>query len=247
MRRLYTAFERASEASETVGLHIARRWHRWGPLRHRLRRRPLAWGTLFAALFCLLSIAAVDQPLARLLKASVGGNVEGFFKVVTTLGEAQIYLVSAALAWLFCLWRAKRAVLPDIRRKWRAFGWRPAYLFLSVAVSGILVDIVKMVVGRPRPVMLFEQGITALHPFSHIWTFTSFPSGHSQTAWAAMTALAVLVPRYDLPWVIIAVLVAASRVATTVHYLSDVVAGGWVGLATAVLLARILRRRGVKI
>ena len=75
----------------------------------------------------------------------------------------------------------------------------------------------------------------------------SFPSGHSQASGAAMTALMILAPRYALIWLVVAVLVPASRVVTTVHYLSDAVAGSWVGIVGAVLVARVFAKRGYSI
>jgi membrane-associated phospholipid phosphatase len=72
----------------------------------------------------------------------------------------------------------------------------------------------------------------------------SFPSGHSQAAFAAMTALLIIFPRHAALWLTIAVLVALSRVVTTVHYLSDAVAGSWLAICVTVALARAFRARG---
>jgi membrane-associated phospholipid phosphatase len=57
----------------------------------------------------------------------------------------------------------------------------------------------------------------------------------------------ILAPRHAALWAVVAVLVAASRVATTVHFLSDAVAGSWLGVYGALLVAEALRRRGIKL
>jgi len=216
-------------------------------VRHRVRQAPLTWLTILVALFCPLSMAGIDRPLALALKAHLGGDLEGFFKTITNLGLAEYSLVPAGLLWLGLTWKARRCLLPDQRRRWRQLAWRPGYLFLAVAVTGLIENAVKILVGRARPRLLFDTGFYGFHPLSHDWATNSFPSGHSQAIWAAMTALVILVPRYDLLWLLVAVLVAASRVATTVHFLSDAVAGSWLGLAGAVVIARGLRARGVKL
>lgn len=230
-------------------------WWRWAaPMRsaasgqaERTGRHPLAWGSLYVALFCLLSILLIDRPLALFLKAHVHGDAEGFFRVVTELGRAEYYMVPAALLWLGATLMARRALDPIRRQRLREWAWRPAFLFLSIAGSGLVGTVVKHALGRARPRLLFEQGFYGFHPFSHDWALNSFPSGHSQTAWAAMAALVLLAPRYDLLWLMIAVLVAASRVALTVHFLGDVVAGSWLGFAGTLVMAGYLRQRGVRI
>jgi membrane-associated phospholipid phosphatase len=234
---------------EEAGLH-ARRWgKRAAPLLARQRRRlqagPLTWGTLWVALFCALAMAVLDRPLALFLKARVGGDVEGFFRVVTGLGAAELYLVPAVLACLACVAAMLRAPTAEARRRWRALAWKPGYVVLTMAVSGLMSTAIKGTAGRMRPRLLFEDGLYGFAPFSRDWSLNSFPSGHSQAAWAAMTALLFLAPRHAALWLLIAVLVATSRVMLTVHYLSDAVAGSWIGFAAAVLVARLLTARGV--
>lgn len=222
-------------------------WWRSEALRQGVRHAPLTWGTIAVALFCPLSMALFDRPLALALKAHLGGDLEGFFKTVTNLGLAGFYLIPAGLLWLGLTVKARRCLLPDQRRRWRELAWRPGYLFLAVGITGLIENLVKVLVGRARPRLLFDNGFYGFHPFAHDWAMNSFPSGHSQAIWAAMTALAILVPRYNLLWWLVALLVAASRVATTVHFLSDAVAGSWLGLAGAVLIARALKARGIKL
>lgn len=244
--------ERAGLAWEGLALAAADSWRRMAPLRRLLaghaaqvRRWPLAWSFAYVAAFCLFSIAVIDRPLAWFLKTHVGGEIEGFFKIVTRLGEAQLYLVPAGLAWGGLLAASLRAASHAARERWRRLSFAPAFLFLSIALSGVISNALKWGIGRYRPRYLFEQGVYGFAPFNTEWGMNSFPSGHSQAGFAAMTALMIIFPRYDAFWLLIAVLVAASRVVTTVHYLSDAVAGSWLAVCVTVLLARALRRRGI--
>jgi membrane-associated phospholipid phosphatase len=110
-------------------------------------------------------------------------------------------------------------------------------LFASIALSGIIVDLLKVVVGRPRPKLLFASGA---YEFSWIglgadhW---SFPSGHAATAAALATALWCLWPEPLLLYAIAAALVAASRIVMGAHYLSDVIMGAFIGIVVSRALA----------
>ena len=77
-------------------------------------------------------------------------------------------------------------------------------------------------------------------------TSTSFPSGHSASAFAFSSAVAGTAPVLALPIRGLAAVVAYSRVHTGVHYPGDVVAGSLVGVSigeTTAFVARRLQRR----
>jgi len=194
-----------------------------------LKRFPVATSGVMVLLLCILSVAFVDRPLADFLKQSVGGSVETFFKGATNLGRAELYMVPTGLIWIWAT-------------VWGAPTWkRPsAYVFLTMCAAGAVELSVKFCLGRTRPKLWFEQGQFTVEPFTHGWAVNSFPSGHSQAAWAAMTALMVLFPRYRWVFLGIATVVALSRVIITVHWASDALAGAWVGFAAAMLLRRYL-------
>lgn len=251
-RGILDLFERLLLAWEGLSLAASGAWAGLAPLRRlaaaqaaRTRAWPLTWGTVYVVLFCLLSIWAIDRPLALLLKRSVGGDVQGFFRVVTHLGEAQLYLIPAGLLWVGLMVAAMRGKAEAARERWRRLSFTPAFLFLSIALSGLVSNAIKISLGRMRPRYLFESGAYGFEPFNTQWAMNSFPSGHSQAAFAAMTALMVIFPRYDVFWVAIAVLVAMSRVVITVHYLSDAVAGSYLAVMVTILLARAFRARGL--
>lgn len=245
--------ERLALAWEGLCLWTEQSWAQAAPARAalcahmaRITASPLRWGSLYVTVFCLISIIALDRPVAGFFKAHLHGETEGFFKTVTHLGEAQLYLVpggvlTAALA--LAGWRA-----PSRQR--RAWWWRrcihPGFLVASMAISGTLNNIIKTGIGRMRPRYWFDQGLYGMEPFNRDWGMNSFPSGHSQAAFAAMTALMVIFPRHGALWLSIAMLVAASRVATTVHWLSDVVGGSWLAIFVTIALARWFRQRGLE-
>ncbi len=212
------------------------------------RRWPLAAAALWCLLAALLSYLLFDRFVALWFKQHLpGSNWEGFFKIVTTLGLGGVWLIPPPPLWLACRWQQARAAYGDEAGRWRRRADALLYFFLTVALSGLFVDAVKVVVGRYRPRALFEQGLYGFHPFSAHWAINSFPSGHSQTIFAAMMALAVIVPRYNRAWLLLAALVAFSRVATSVHYLSDVIMGSYIGICAALLMHRAFRARGIEV
>lgn len=116
-----------------------------------------------------------------------------------------------------------------------------AYIFLSVGVSGLIVAILKRVIGRARPVHFDELGAFAFKPFSDA-SYASFPSGHSTTAGALFAAIAIFFPALRVPALILGVWLGFTRILVGAHYPSDVIAGlafgAWYAYFTALVFAR---------
>lgn len=250
-RGFLSLVERLALAWEGLELSAEHAWTRSAPMRTRMsvhatqiRTRPLRWGTVYVVGFCLLAMLGLDRPVAAFFKVHISGEIEGFFKIVTRLGEAQLYLIPAGVLFLALMLAGWRAASPQRRAFWRRQALAPGFLFLTMAASGLTSNVIKISLGRMRPRYWFEQGLYGFEPFNTHWGMNSFPSGHSQAAFAAMTALMVIFPRHAALWLTIAVLVAISRVATTVHWLSDAVAGSWLAICVTVLLVRWFRAKG---
>lgn len=72
---------------------------------------------------------------------------------------------------------------------------------------------------------------------------TSFPSGHSASAFAFAAGVARAFPAAGVPLHALAAVVAYSRVHTGVHYPADAIAGSVIGSAVAPLATGALDRR----
>ncbi|MFI0416685.1 bifunctional phosphatase PAP2/diacylglycerol kinase family protein [Spongiactinospora sp. 9N601] len=108
---------------------------------------------------------------------------------------------------------------------------------LAVSLASPLVNLAtKQAFGRRRP-----SGIEL--PLARLLampTSTSFPSGHSASAAAFATAVAMEAPpRVAVPVALVAAAVCFSRVYTGVHYPGDVLAGAGIGVATGLLTRRL--------
>lgn len=98
----------------------------------------------------------------------------------------------------------------------------------SLIVSSIVANIgVKPLLRRKRPDReLHGVIITRQVPLP---TTTSFPSGHTASAFAFATGVGRELPLVSVPLRVLAALVGWSRVHTGVHYPGDVVVGGMIG------------------
>jgi membrane-associated phospholipid phosphatase len=139
-------------------------------------------------------------------------------------------------------------LLPRLRRfapPMRALSAVPAFLFLSIAVSGIIVDVLKVIFGRSRPKLLFRSDVYDFTWLSWRPDHWSFPSGHTATIVALMAALWYLWPQHLLFYILAATIIATSRIVVGAHYFSDVLAGALIAVLTTRCVAQILAKGGI--
>jgi undecaprenyl-diphosphatase len=115
----------------------------------------------------------------------------------------------------------------------------------STLTASLVVAPLKELFGRARPpVAEPELGSVVALPEN-----ASFPSGHSATAFAAATAIAILSPRMRPYALGLAAAIALSRVYLRVHFPIDVIAGALLGagLGAVAAFAALRLARGVRV
>jgi undecaprenyl-diphosphatase len=218
-------------------------------MKHATLRRWLMIGALFVAAQILL-IVFIDRPLSAWLR-TVDAEHSAFidvFRFMTDLGLGQWYLWPTGLVALGCfsaVLMQKKSILlkPDMLARLNQLCWTSAYFFLCVALSGLLTNVLKRLVGRSRPKLLDQQDVYAMQPFTFKSDWASWPSGHTTTIVAVALVLAIFAPRWRIPLLVIAVLIGLSRVIVNAHYLSDIVAGAMIATLTVLVVTNQFTKR----
>jgi membrane-associated phospholipid phosphatase len=106
-----------------------------------------------------------------------------------------------------------------------------AYAMAEVVSIGL-----KATVDRARP-SIIDPSLT---PLVALPDSAAMPSGHAATAFAAAVAVSMIHPRLRWPLVLLAALIAVSRVWLGVHFPSDVIVGAAIGALIAVGVVRLV-------
>lgn len=186
--------------------------------------RWLWWSAAAAVASALFSYLLLDWPLAQWAH-TLGAPAEAAAGALTRLGKSGQWLLAGGLA---------TAVLIVLRRRWWA--QRTGLLVAAVAVSGLIVNVLKVLFGRARPEAWWNHQIWGFDPLTLGRPMDSFPSGHATTLGAIAMAMILTWPR---AWWAIAPAVATvafSRVMIEAHYLSDVIVGLYLGALTTLAL-----------
>ncbi len=107
-------------------------------------------------------------------------------------------------------------------------------LLLAIAGLAAMVLVIKFVIRRRRPPGEWGSIYRLTDPHS-------FPSGHAARAFLITALVVAWGPAWLVPIIVLwAPLVGLARVATGLHYLSDVVGGVVLGVLAAVVAVRVV-------
>ncbi|MEQ8447390.1 MAG: phosphatase PAP2 family protein [Pelagibacterium sp.] len=204
--------------------------------RHR-QAKVLFWWPLWTIIGLLVLAVMLDGPVTEALRNWPSGE-RAFFRFITDLGKSDWLLVPTLVAGLACA--AALRLRLSYSWAWAARGIVAisGYIFASIAISGLVTVVIKRIIGRARPMYLEDLGVLHFQPFDLLdWSFHSFPSGHATTAVAFALVLRTLTNRRFHGWLIaFGFAIGLSRIVVGDHYLSDVIAGSFVGLASAIVV-----------
>jgi membrane-associated phospholipid phosphatase len=202
-------------------------------LNNALRR----WLLTFAAMvvLVLLCMAYVDRPMAEFLERHVR-HTEARIWVRRALAPFDLFVVAALFFLLGCgAWIISGRTLSSWARTPLLCSW--------AAMWAVAADIIfKHIFGRswvePTYIQDHLYGFHFLHGGAH---WESFPSGTAAISSAIISALWNETPRLRMIGALIVVMLGVGVVINNFHWVSDVIAGAFLGALIGRITVRMMR------
>jgi undecaprenyl-diphosphatase len=206
-----------------------------------LTPQQLALAAALAVAVFLIGMVFIDAAAINAV-AHLRHWVIWFFDEITDFGKSGWFLWPLGILFL-----AGAALLQSLsplsQRVLAAVMVRIGFLFVAIGAPSLFVTIVKRFIGRARPLVTGIADPYVFDPFKWSAAYAGLPSGHATTAFAVLAAFGSLWPRARTILLIYALLIAASRVAVTAHYPTDVAAGALVGIVGVLMVRRYFALR----
>lgn len=164
---------------------------------------------------CFLISLLYDKQITLIIANNRIASINGFMIWLTNL--LTIVIVFLLMTTLF-LWEEKK-------RKWIMPLW------MSVATAAIITMLMKLVISRTRPFEALTFSLLKGADYTFAAWNTSFPSLHAAAVFSLVPILDKEFPKLKWFWIILASLIAFSRIYIGVHYISDTLAGCLIGLS----------------
>lgn len=113
------------------------------------------------------------------------------------------------------------------------------HFIYSLTLAGILCNVFKYFFGVSRPKYFFLEDYERINFFNLEHKVSSFPSGHTQAAFTLAILLIIYLNRFTLFILMIAVLLALSRIFMSMHFPSDLIAGAYLGSIVPIIIYNI--------
>lgn len=175
-------------------------------------------------------ITEIDHTILMFIQENLRADwLTPIMRFFTGLGEVGIFWIVLSLV-LLCFKKTRKAGF---------------WALVSLLVCFIITNLgLKNIVARMRPYHRFEDILPlAAHPGDF-----SFPSGHTASAFAAAGIyIRYLDKRWGIVLIVVAALIAISRLYLGMHYPTDVLAGLCTGLISSLIVyfaaEKIMQRR----
>lgn len=135
---------------------------------------------------------------------------------ITHLGGASFTITCSLLLALF------------VPNPWGMIGWQ---CLIALTASHLPVAFIKKIFPRRRPYLVLTQTNICKNPLvDH-----SFPSGHTTAIFSFITPIVISFPQLGMGLILLACCVGLSRIYLGLHYPSDVLIGGIIGICFGII------------
>ena len=113
------------------------------------------------------------------------------------------------------------------------------FVFSSTFFAWVVTDILKSIIGNPRPFIVFEN----LKPLFLHGGMDSFPSGHATFMSALAVSMYLVNKKVGIYFIIGAILVGLSRIIGGVHFPIDILFGYTIGTSVSLIFSLIFKHK----
>ena len=149
--------------------------------------------------------------------------LDGIMSMFSYLGELGTIWIVIAIAFAFFKKTRVTAIL----------------MLIAMALAFLIGEVgLKNIVCRPRPFVVNPEIVTNVSPPKSY----SFPSGHSGSSFACATVVFIRHKKMGIAAVVLAAMIAFSRIYNGVHFPSDVICGVLLGIICACVVVYAFKK-----
>jgi membrane-associated phospholipid phosphatase len=190
----------------------------------------------------VLCVQFVDVPVALFVKEHLYGN-RHWSRLTSDLPDLLLLVVlvtTVAAIWLYVV-RTRKGIYDEATSFDKLIAW-------AAPVSYLSKDVLKSVFGRVNTrTWLQDPQLYRFEWFERRQGFEGFPSGHMLVIVTLLAATWRFYPRTRPLCLLLGVVLAIALVVTDYHFVSDVLAGAYVGVAVEALVFRFLLKSPCKL
>ena len=186
----------------------------------------------------LVSVQWIDRPIALLIFDAFGG------RRIPTHATDRIFSIPLVTAIVFGIC----GIIAIMGRRFSKLEAAVAMCAISTLATTVIKDQLKFAFGRTWPdtwgpgiVSFVRDNVYGFHFFQSGKSYESFPSGHAAVAAAVLSVIWILFPKLRIICTIGLIAVDIGLVALNLHFLSDVLAGSFVGISTGLFTVALWR------
>ena len=222
---------------------------------NKIKWKWLGYGAVITLVLVFAGIFWFDKPLYLFMR-----NFDApVWRLFDLLFDAKIWLIVSAVVLLFFYIKKSLKVSPKIKNENNKFSLGvfikdaflkvhnsyAFYVFCSVLAASVVGKILKILIGRARPIFYEALDMTGFFPLSTEWAFNSMPSGHTFASFAGLVMIGLLAPKVKWFTWTLAIIIGASRVFYGAHWPTDVIMGAFIGMVMADLVKAALKSRAL--
>ncbi len=164
-----------------------------------------------------------------------------FFEDITRLGSSSWYFAISIIGFGLVYLNNRLGFIKIEKQKKISNFFISSFFYILVV--GIIIQVLKHIVGRPRPNHTNFEEPFGFNFFTLDSSFHSFPSGHSSTIFIVCFVLAATFPKLKYFFYFLASVIALSRVVVGAHFFTDIVAGAMLALISFKIINTVLEKK----